>query len=460
MLTQARTFGRALRTVERCHGFEPLTVDGEIPAGLKGTLWRNGPGQFELFERPYSHWFDADGLATAVRIDGGRAELACQIVECPALAQERAAGKALFSSGQTKAAWWRMVGGRGKAVRNINMLAHDEQMYALAEGGLPIPIDAHTLASSAPAKFVEGQGSFHGHYRVDPRTGTVYGFGVEYGRHTTVNVYRLPPGQTAERIARVALSQTRVLVHDIAFTGDAVMLIVHPINIRVLPLMLGLKTPFAAMQWQDGEGSEVIIVPLDEPAKLQRFEIPAFYHFHFGNAFRDGDAWQVDLARMDTIDFSGTFSLDAIRSGELTPPDPVHFGRLTIRGESAKWTQLSESESEFPIVDGRQAGRRHQYTWAVRGELAIGGLGRLDHETGDWTDVPLGADVFPSEVSLVPYGAQEHAVWVLSSVYDAQADRAGLVILDGATPQAEPVARLWYPHHVPPPLHGCFVPAS
>lgn len=459
MHTQARTFGRALRTAERFHGFEPLTVDGVIPPGLKGTFWRNGPGQFELFERPYSHWFDADGLATAVRFDDGHAQMACKIVECPELARERAAGKALFSSGQTRAPWWRMVGGRGKSVRNINMLAHDNQMYALAEGGLPIPIDAQTLQSGAPTGFVDGQATFHGHYRVDPRTGAVYGFGVEYGRQTTINVYRLLPGQGAERIARLPLSQARVLVHDIAFAGDAVILIIHPINIQILPLMLGFKTPFASMQWQDGEGSEVIIVPLDDPAKVQRFEVSPFYNFHFGNAFRDGDAWQVDMARSDKLDFSGSFTLDAIRSGNAAPT-PVHFGRLTIRDESATWTQLSQIESEFPIVDGRQAGRRHRYTWAVRGELALGGLGRLDHETGDWIDVPLGTDVFPGEVSLVPYGADEDAVWVLSSVYDAVHDRAGMVVLDGATPGAEPVARVWYPHHVPPPLHGCFVPAS
>lgn len=456
----ASFYGQVLHSVPRCHGFEPVAVEGALPPSLRGTFWRNGPGQFELFERPYVHWFDGDGLATAVRIADGRAQMACRIIECPQLARERAAGEALFASGQTRAPWWRMVGGRGKAVRNINILAHDGEIFGLAEGGLPIPLDPEQLTSGRPRRFAEGQPSFHGHYRVDPRDGTVYGFGIEYGRRCYLNVYRLPRGGAAERIAHLRLPGTRVLVHDVAFAGDAIIAIVHPMNIKVWPLMAGLKSPFEALDWRPGEGSEVFVIPLADPAAARRFTVPAFYNFHFGNAFRDGDAYQVDLARLPQLDFAQVFTVDAMRSGAIDVPDPSRFGRLTLKGDAAEWTALGSVESDFPAFDPRRAGQRHRFTWTVQGAHGIGALGRFDHDRGEWTRPPLGDGVIPGEATLVPYGEAEDAVWVLSHVFDLPSARTGVAVLDGARPEAPPVARIWFAHHVPPSLHGCFVAAA
>ena len=52
----------------REHDFEPLTIEGTLPRSLRGTLYRNGPGQFGQFGTRYTHPFEADGAVTAVRI--------------------------------------------------------------------------------------------------------------------------------------------------------------------------------------------------------------------------------------------------------------------------------------------------------------------------------------------------------------------------------------------------------
>ena len=49
----------------REHGFEPLVIEGKLPAGLRGTLYRNGPGQFGIGGTRYTHPFEADGAVTA-----------------------------------------------------------------------------------------------------------------------------------------------------------------------------------------------------------------------------------------------------------------------------------------------------------------------------------------------------------------------------------------------------------
>ena len=36
-------------------------IEGEVPATLQGTLFRNGPGRFERGEQKYEHMLDGDG---------------------------------------------------------------------------------------------------------------------------------------------------------------------------------------------------------------------------------------------------------------------------------------------------------------------------------------------------------------------------------------------------------------
>lgn len=48
----------SLRDLPREHGFEPLRVEGTLPAELSGTLYRAGPSLFSSFGKPYGHLFD------------------------------------------------------------------------------------------------------------------------------------------------------------------------------------------------------------------------------------------------------------------------------------------------------------------------------------------------------------------------------------------------------------------
>ncbi len=50
--------------VSREHDFESLTVEGEIPAHLRGLLVRNGPGIFDIGETSVGHWFDGRMVGT------------------------------------------------------------------------------------------------------------------------------------------------------------------------------------------------------------------------------------------------------------------------------------------------------------------------------------------------------------------------------------------------------------
>ncbi|MDB4970154.1 MAG: hypothetical protein JWN44_5843, partial [Myxococcales bacterium] len=57
----AHSWHQAFRDLPREHGFERLSIEGQLPAELRGTLYRNGPSLFSTFGRRYGHWFDGDG---------------------------------------------------------------------------------------------------------------------------------------------------------------------------------------------------------------------------------------------------------------------------------------------------------------------------------------------------------------------------------------------------------------
>jgi carotenoid cleavage dioxygenase-like enzyme len=47
-----------------------LPITGELPAGLRGTLYRNGPNP-QFAPRGRYHWFSGDGMLHAFHLDQG-----------------------------------------------------------------------------------------------------------------------------------------------------------------------------------------------------------------------------------------------------------------------------------------------------------------------------------------------------------------------------------------------------
>jgi len=78
--------------------YEITDVEGVIPATLRGTVFRNGPGNFERGGRRFKHVLDGDGLICRIAIDGstGRASFASKFVLTPSYVAEEQADDVLF----------------------------------------------------------------------------------------------------------------------------------------------------------------------------------------------------------------------------------------------------------------------------------------------------------------------------------------------------------------------------
>jgi len=459
---------RAFQDLPREHGFEALRIEGTLPDGLEGMLVRNGPSLFSSHGDRYRHWFDGDGAVSAVRIAGGRAEGAVRLVQTPALLAERAAGRRLFGAYGTPhpgGPLARLGKIQTKNAANTSVLAWNDRLFALYEGGLPTELSMDDLSTVGPTDLdgaVRMTFSAHPH-RVEARRAS-YNFGLRYGRVTELDLFELPDGGRARRIASLPLAGP-VLLHDFIATPRHLVFFVAPVRLRVLRAMLGLGSFSDNLAWTPSDGTEVIVVPIDDPERPVRFRSEAFFQWHFANAFERGGEIVVDLVRYPDFETNRWLG-DVTRGGDRGDAEGA-FHRMildpkqgTLRGER-RW----DASCEFPRVSPHVEGRPYRHAYLA--SHARGGEGgmfqritRLDVESGAAAHASLPEGHYPSEPIFVPRpgAAREEDGWLVSLVYDAGAHASHVAILEADALEKGPIARAWFDHHLPFTFHGAWVP--
>src|SRR6476659_9408511 len=61
---------RIFETLPDEHDYVVDEIEGRLPEGLAGTLYRNGPGKNEVGGTPYAHLFDGDAMLSQFTLDG------------------------------------------------------------------------------------------------------------------------------------------------------------------------------------------------------------------------------------------------------------------------------------------------------------------------------------------------------------------------------------------------------
>ena len=447
------------RSIAREHGFEPLRVDGALPPDLRGALVRNGPGLFGQFGQRYAHSFEGDGLITAVRLDGAGAHGACRVTASAGLTAERAAGKLLYGTGL---AWPRRVAnalrGRGKNTANTNVVPWQGRLLALMEAARPTELaltadDITTLGETDLGGVIGAALSAHPH-RVEARA-TTFNFGVEYGRRTRLVAYELPDRGAARRVGEVELGFAPML-HDFIATERHLVWLLSPAAVDVPRMLLQLGGFAQLFRWRPALGTEVIVMPIDQPAQVARFTVDAFYQWHFANAFERGDALVVDYVRYPDFASFGNLADGRTQAGL----DQGRLHRAVIEPGARRFTsaELLAEAVEFPRVHPARAGQAHGITW-----LVAAGLQQVlaHHADGRVRRCQFAAHEAVSEPVFVPRpgATAEDDGWVLTLVYDGRADASHLAVLDGARLEDGPVARAWFDHAVPITFHGSWLDA-
>jgi all-trans-8'-apo-beta-carotenal 15,15'-oxygenase len=418
-------------------------VQGRAPAGLAGSLYRNGPGKFHRPGGSVEHWFDGDGLMRAFRLNDGKATLEARFIDTPKRRTDTAANAVVtpgFGTSARPGAQVRNADDTNPA--NISVIPVGQEIWALWEAGSPVAMDAADLSTKGFKTLGDGLAHmpFLAHPRVDPG-GDVWNLGLA---GTKALVWRLGRDGTLKATTLVDLPMASY-VHDFSATRRHLVIVLQPwIQDR-------MTLPYnQSFSWRPGEGAKVLVLDKDDLTKRRIYELPPFFAFHFGGAWEEADG---------TIRFDGCFDKDA-----LFATAPI-LTMVTLRPGGRAGLEPTGVAAEFPREDGRFSGGARRYTiHAAHGAAEaplFNGLGTHDWTTGKTDSFNFGRGHLVEEAVFVarPGGTAELDGWLVAPAVNIRAKATELHVFDARRVAAGPVCTWRADQVLPVSLHGVFVRA-
>ncbi|HEV2532312.1 carotenoid oxygenase family protein [Phenylobacterium sp.] len=432
-----------------------LEVAGEIPAALRGALFRIGPNpQFEPRD-PNHHWFVGDGMVHGFYLADGKARYRNRYVRTPKWETEHEAGRSLFA-GFNPMLSDPSVAGKDSGVANTNIVWHAGRLMALEEGHKPFAMDPRDLGSKG---YVEAyRGRVTAHPKIDPATGEMLWFG--YGVGDMPLSAGMSYGVTAAdgQVVRRQDFQAPYssMVHDFMVTQNHVLFPVLPLTGSLERAMTGRP----AFAWEPEKGSFVGVMRRDaDVSTIRWFNTEACYVFHPLNAWEEGDKLYADVMRYDVA------PLFPNPDGSAGARSAARLVRWTFdlagASDAIKEEPLDDLDGEFPRVDPRVETRKHRHGWYAAdpgGAQTIrqSAIAHLDFQTGKRELYALDGGDQTSEPVFVPRApdAAEGDGWVTAVVWRAGEDRSDLLIFEGLDIAKGPIAVAKVPRRVPFGFHG------
>jgi all-trans-8'-apo-beta-carotenal 15,15'-oxygenase len=452
-------------------------IEGEIPAALHGTLFRNGPGLLEVNGQRLHHPFDGDGMISAIAFDNGRARFRNRFVRTEGFLREQEAGKILYRGvfGTQKPGGWlaNAFDFQLKNIANTNIIYWGGKLLALWEAAEPHRLDPKTLETIGKDYLdgvLEEGNAFAAHPRIDPScqrdndAPCLVNFSIKPGLSSTITIYELDPaGKLRRRQSRSIPGFS--FIHDFAITPNYCIFFQNPVSFNPIPFALGLRGAGECVKFQPNQPTKIVVIPRNSKEPMQILESQSGFVFHHANAFEQDGGICIDSICYES--FPEVESGSDFREVDFDVLAPGQLWRFAIDlgKETVERRLLEERCCEFPYVHPDRAGRPYQYLFMgaahnPKGNAPLQAILKLDVTTGEeqvWSAAPQG---YVSEPIFVPRpdGSGEDDGWVMTLVYDASKHRSDVAILDGRDFNRGPVARLHLKHHIPYGLHGSWTP--
>lgn len=429
------------------------TVRGRWPTGLRGALYRNGPGRWERGGQRYAHWFDGDGLVQHWQIAAGRVHHQSRFVQTSKWTAEQKAGRFLRAAAGTTIPDHQVVNSPDDLnTANTSVLALGDKLYALWEAGSAHEIDPHTLATRGVAVWRPDLEAvpFSAHPLRDGDD-SVWNFGLFGNR---LLLWHLGPDGAVRAFEQHTLPRGGYL-HSFAQTAARLVFVLAPLWIDQLQ-----GSFFESLRWHPEAPSLALIVDKNDLGGAPRVaELPAGLAYHYADAWDLGDGGVA--LRASWYDDGGTASspFAGYLQGDLSSPGAIRSRTvellLPVRGDG-RLHDLDIAETEFAVPAAR----------AQRTDLLCV---QASPRARGFNDSVLRIDRDHRVVGRHVYGrgqaAEEH-LWVqdergrgyaLGTVFDGARERTGLMLLAADHLDDGPIAEAWLPRAMPLGFHGAWL---
>jgi carotenoid cleavage dioxygenase len=433
-----------------------LTVKGEIPADLRGALFRIGPNpQFEPRDANH-HWFAGDGMVHGFYVADGKVSYRNRYVRTPKWELENEHGRSLFGTFGNPMTTDPVAMGNEGGVANTNIVWHAGKLLALEEGHHPFAMDPRTLESKGYDR--EFKGKVTAHPKIDPKTGEMLWFAYNVGQMPFSK--GVSYGITAADGSLVRRQEFEApfscMVHDFMVTENHVLFPILPLTGSLERAMSG-KPPFA---WEPEKGSHVGVMRRDGAVSTIRwFNTEACYVFHPLNAWEEGDKLYCDVMRYDVA------PLFPKADGSPGDKAAARLVRWTFdlggASDAIKEESLDDLDGEFPRVDPRVETLKHRHGWYAADPTSSGtirqcAIAHMDFATGRRQLYELSGGDLTSEPVFVPRSADavEGDGWLTAVIWRAGENRSDLAIFEAQDVAKGPIGIAEMPRRVPFGFHG------
>jgi carotenoid cleavage dioxygenase len=420
-----------------------LEVTGHIPEALTGRFLRIGPNPVDepdLVRLVRYHWFSGTGMAHGLRLRDGKAEWFRSRFVLDRDAARVLSRKPLPGPGDD---------GRRDGNVNTNLMNVGGKLCAVVEAGsIPVELD-YELRSVRRTDFnATLEAGFTGHPHFDPITREHHA--LAYEPFQPIRYISVDSDGRATTKARIDLPHIP-LIHDMAFTKNFIVVPDFPVTFQ--PEHAHTDFPWL---WDDRRASRIGLLPRNgDVSKIQWFETPRCFAFHFANAYDDGDLTIIDLMKHKRM-----FLTDQNGPNEGAPI----LVRWTLHRPSGRVTEtvIDDRGNEFARINGRFAGQAYRYAYTAywSDDVVFGPAMKHDLERGTTEVHDYGAGRMTAEPVFVrkPGATAEDEGWIMSYVYDPKRDLSDVVILDAQDFTSEPIATIHLPVRVPFGFHGGWAP--
>jgi len=447
-----------------------MDVVGEIPQDLNGVYLRNTENPlFEPIKR--YHPFDGDAMLHAISFEAGEARYANRFVQTDAFAAEQQAGKSLWAgitehpgNAIAEQGWGARTMMKDNASTDV-IVHNGEALASFYQCGELYRLDPRTLEnlgkSTWAGKFPKEGVSAHP--KLDEHTGELlffnYGLEAPYMHYGVVSA----KGELTNYIDIPCASPR--LPHDMAFTENYAVLNDLPLYWDVKSLAEG----HFSNRFHRDEPSRFAVVPRNGSTEdIRWFEADPTFVLHWSNAFEDGDEVVLDGFFQHNPTARGVERFTGPMKGFETLDMNVlqaraHRWRFNMSTGECREESMSETCAEFPMINGRYAGRRHRYTYNARcaqGLFAFDAIIKHDVESGSETLVEMPEGVYVSETVMAPRdgSSAEDDGYLITFTSDINNDCSECLILDAANPANEPIARIRLPERISSGTHATWAP--
>jgi carotenoid cleavage dioxygenase len=440
-----------------------LTVEGTLPAGLNGTLYRNGPNpQFDPRDGNY-HWFVGDGMLHAFTVADGKVSYRNRWVRTNKWRLENTAGQALFGSwGNPMTTDPSVLGVVSDGVANTNIIRHGGHLLALEEAHAPFELTGPDLGTIGAYDL---GGKVTAHPKTCPITGELVFFAYADDPMPLSNKISWGVADADGRLLKRETFEAPYcsMIHDFIVTEHYVVIPVLPLT-GSLERAMGGKPVFA---WEPDKGGHLAVIPRDAGvAGLRWIEIPACYVFHVMNAFERPKGGHTAVVA-DVMRYAAA-PLFPNADGTRGENAAAYLTRWTIDLAAGTVTEaeLDDTAGEFPRFDERFAGMAYRHGWFVGQSLKPGDfrsnvVAHVDLVEGTrktWT-VPAGDALSEAVFTPAGEGAAEGQGWLTAVIYRAAEGVSEFVVFDAQDVEQGPIASAKLPRRVPFGFHGQWVAA-